>query len=158
FLVHFVGDIHQPMHAVGEARGGNDVKLPIFGSPQCGNYVCNLHWAWDGALIDHSGYSEEQYVQHVEELIRAKNLASRAGGTPAEWADESFRAAWKAWPPAGGSIDEAYYRANIGVVDERLALAGIRLAAMLNEALGTISPEQMKDDLARTSGGSARLR
>jgi hypothetical protein len=34
FLVHFVGDIHQPMHAIGEARGGNDIHVSEFGSSQ----------------------------------------------------------------------------------------------------------------------------
>src|SRR5262249_575700 len=42
WIVHFVGDVHQPLHAVEEARGGNDIKLPVFGSPKCGNYDCNL--------------------------------------------------------------------------------------------------------------------
>jgi len=36
FLVHFVGDVHQPMHAIGEAAGGNGIAVTEFGSTQCG--------------------------------------------------------------------------------------------------------------------------
>ena len=37
FIVHFVGDIHQPLHAIAEARGGNDIHVVEFGSAQCGS-------------------------------------------------------------------------------------------------------------------------
>ncbi|MFZ3213016.1 MAG: S1/P1 nuclease [Terriglobales bacterium] len=36
FIVHFVGDIHQPFHAIGEAKGGNGVHITEFGSDRCG--------------------------------------------------------------------------------------------------------------------------
>lgn len=134
FLVHFVGDIHQPMHAIDEGRGGNDVHVTEFGSSQCGKYSCNLHYEWDTGLIEHTGRSEQEYVAYLEQLITAKKL--QAGGTPESWANESLRLAKQAWLADGGAIDEAYYKANITVVDERLALAGLRLAGMLNEVLG----------------------
>jgi hypothetical protein len=47
-----------------------------------------------------------------------------------------------AWVNDGGSVDEQYYRQQIKVVDERLALAGLRLAALLNEVLGRASPQE----------------
>ena len=134
FVVHFVGDIHQPMHAIEEARGGNDIHISSFGSTQCGKYSCNLHAAWDSGLIDHTGRSEQEYVTYLEQLITTQKL--QAGGTPESWANESLHLANQAWLNDGGSVDEAYYRANITVVDQRLALAGLRLAALLNDALG----------------------
>jgi len=133
FLVHFVGDIHQPMHAVEEGRGGNDIHISEFGSAQCGKYPCNLHYLWDGDLIEHTGRSEQEYVAYLEKMIADKKM--QAGGTPEMWANESLRWAKQVWLSDGGSVDEAYYRANIGIVDERLAQAGLRLAAALNEAL-----------------------
>ncbi len=141
FLVHFVGDIHQPLHAVEEGRGGNDIHVVEFGSPQCGKGRCNFHFVWDTALIEHTGLSEEAYVARLEQLITARTLQSQATGTPEEWANESYRWAQKVWLNEGGSVDEAYYQANIGIVDERLALAGLRLAALLNEVLGQ-APEK----------------
>jgi S1/P1 Nuclease len=141
FLVHFVGDIHQPLHAIEDARGGNDITVKVFDSDQCGNYPCNLHGAWDYSLLEHTGYSEEEYVHHLQELINKEHLDQKAGGSPADWANESHREALQVWVSKGASIDESYYQANIRLVDERLALAGLRLAAMLNETLGKVPPK-----------------
>ena len=136
WIVHFVADVHQPLHAIAEARGGNDIKVVAFGSEQCGNYACNLHWTWDEVLLQHAGYSEEDYVRHLEKLIAEKNLTAQAGGTPEQWANESHREAQQIVQQKAASIDEQYYQTNIALVDERLALAGLRLAALLNDALG----------------------
>jgi hypothetical protein len=136
FLVHFVGDVHQPMHAIGEARGGNDIHVSEFGLTQCGKYTCNLHFAWDTGLIEHAGISEKRYVARLNELIASRKLTVQADGTPAEWANESFLLAKRVWLNDGGAVDETYYQNVIGIVNRRLALAGIRLAQMINQALG----------------------
>ena len=136
FLVHFVGDVHQPMHAMGDARGGNDIHVIEFGSSQCGKYACNLHFAWDMGLIEHTGLSEAQYVSKLDRLITSRKLTSQTHGTPEEWANESFQLAKKVWVNDGGAVDEAYYNNDIRIVDQRLALAGLRLASLLNQALG----------------------
>jgi hypothetical protein len=136
WVVHFVGDLHQPLHAIDEARGGNDIKLPVFGSPKCGDYDCNLHWTWDDTLIQHTGLSEEEYVQKLNELIKNKHLENQSGGTPEEWANESHAQAKNILSPPPASVDEAYYQAHIELVNEKLALAGLRLAKVLNETLG----------------------
>jgi hypothetical protein len=54
FLVHFVGDVHQPFHAIGDARGGNDIQVREFGRNQCGQHTCNLHGAWDTGVPSHN--------------------------------------------------------------------------------------------------------
>lgn len=135
FLVHFVGDIHQPMHAIEQARGGNDIQVSEFGSIQCGRSSCNLHFAWDTGLIEHAGISEERYLARLNELIASRKLNVQAGGTPAEWANESFVLAKSVWLNDGSPVDEPYYERVIGIVNRRLALAGIRLAQMINQAL-----------------------
>jgi nuclease S1 len=136
FLVHFVADVHQPLHAVAEARGGNDIHISEFGSPQCGDRPCNLHFAWDVGLIEHSGRPEHAYVSYLEGLIASRELFEREAGTPQDWANESWRVAKNVWLNEGGSINEAYYKRYIQVLDERLALSGVRLAYLLNSALG----------------------
>jgi S1/P1 Nuclease len=136
FVVHFVGDIHQPLHAIGEARGGNEIHVVEFGQTQCGKYVCNLHFAWDVGLIEHTGRREADYVNNLERWITRQRLQQKAGGTPEIWANESFILAKQVWLSDGGTIDEAYYRNNIGTLDQRLVLAGLRLGRLLNEALG----------------------
>jgi hypothetical protein len=63
-----------------------------------------------------------------------------AGGSAAEWAMESHALAKAALLPARGLVDDAYYRAQIAVVDKRLALGGLRLAALLNDSLPAPPP------------------
>lgn len=149
WLVHFVGDIHQPLHAIDTARGGNDVKLPVFGSAQCGQYPCNLHWAWDDLLIQHTGYSEPHYVSVLQKLISTEQLEQRARGGPEDWANESHLQARQILDRNARAIDQSYYEAYIPLVNEKLALAGLRLAALLNDTLGKVPTEQMKLDLEK---------
>jgi hypothetical protein len=137
FLVHFVGDLHQPLHATGEARGGNDIRVVEFGKADCGGRPCNLHYAWDVALIEHTGRAESDYVSYLDRFIGQSNLRREAvSGRPEDWANRSFRLAKEVWLNNGGAVDEPYYRENIQIVNKQLALAGIRLAVLLNETLG----------------------
>jgi hypothetical protein len=136
WLVHFVGDLHQPLHAIDEARGGNDIKLAVFGSPKCGDYDCNLHWAWDTLLLEHTGYSEEEYVGRLNTLIAQKHLENQAGGTPVDWANESHLQARQIMEAKPAAVDDAYYQVNIELLNQKLALAGLRLATLLNNTLG----------------------
>jgi DNA-binding beta-propeller fold protein YncE len=156
WIVHFVGDIHQPLHAVEEARGGNDIKLPVFGSPQCGDYPCNLHWVWDSILLEHAGLNQEEYSVRVELVIGLEQLEGKAGGTPEDWANESHLQARKILNDKPAAIDEAYYKANVGLVDEKVALAGLRLAKWLNDSLGKIPTSQLENDL-KAHGGVAEM-
>jgi hypothetical protein len=124
------------LHAIGEAHGGNDIKLAVFGSPKCGDYDCNLHWAWDTLLLEHTGYSEEEYVSRLNTLIAQKHLEKQAVGTPVDWANESHLQARHIMEVKPATIDEAYYQTNIELVNQKLALAGLRLATLLNATLG----------------------
>ena len=140
FLVHFVGDLHQPFHALGFEAGGNGVLVSIFGRTDCGTDAakplpCNLHSAWDSAMIAHRGLADAAYLVVLRDLVRSKRWTIDAPGTPAEWAVQSKTAATAALLPQHGSVDEAYYRAHIGEIEERLALAGLRLAAVINRSV-----------------------
>jgi hypothetical protein len=143
FVVHFIGDLHQPFHALGVGRGGNDVKVRLFGQANCSNDMnkpvpCNLHSVWDGRLIARRSLDDASYVKELRRLIDSKRLGSQPAGTPAQWAEQSFRLAKEALVKPDTNIDEGYYRRHIAVIDERLALGGVRLAAVLNRVL--ISP------------------
>ena len=144
FVVHFVGDIHQPMHAVGDAKGGNGVHVTFLEGSRCGRYDCNLHGVWDTDLIEHTGLTREEYAQHEEELVRAGKLDALADGTPEQWANESLRLAQAAWVPNGTDLDEWYYEEQIKVVDRQLALAGLRLAKLLNDSIGRMTPRDFR--------------
>jgi hypothetical protein len=141
FVVHFVGDIHQPMHAVGEAKGGNGIHLSFLESTSCGRYDCNLHGVWDSDLIGRRGFSREEYVRHEEELIWADKLEALDDGAPDQWADESLKLAQSAWVRDGADLNGRYYEKQIKVADRQLALAGLRLAKLLNKSIGKMTPK-----------------
>ncbi len=139
FLVHFVGDLHQPFHALEVARGGNDIPVVAFGSPDCRrsdgtSSPCNLHGVWDTSLIAHRQLSERQYHGELSGQITRGRLNTRAAGTPADWAIESQVLAKRALLPRQSVVDDAYFRAQISVINERLVLGGLRLGAMLNQS------------------------
>ncbi len=140
FIVHFVGDIHQPLHAVGEAEGGNGVRVRFLGDDRCGRYDCNLHGVWDTSMILHTALNRQEYSQHLEELVLRQKLGSEDGGTPEQWANESQRLAQAAWVQDGANLDENYYQKEIKLVDRQMALAGLRLAKLLNDSIGNMTP------------------
>ena len=142
FLVHLVGDLHQPFHALGVGHGGNDIPVHVFGSDTCGNRPCELHGLWDTGLILHRNLDDEHYLAALRDLIARRQWEHQQPGTPAEWAMQSHALARAALLPAHGAADEAYYRAHIDIVDQRLALAGVRLAAILNEILTSPPPQR----------------
>jgi hypothetical protein len=140
FVVHLVGDLHQPLHATTRTNpdtdqgdhGGNGVEVIAFGHPS------NLHKVWDSELIMHKVYDWGEYVRLLEtRWLPGKDIAALQAGEPVGWAEEAHRAAqlvaYNLRPDH--VIDEEYYRDAIPVVDRQLALAGVRLARVLNEAL-----------------------
>jgi hypothetical protein len=147
FLVHLIGDLHQPFHALGVERGGNGIPVSIFGSATCSYddgtpYPCNLHGLWDTALIAHRKRNDERYVAELERLIEERALNAKSSGSPVEWAMESHALAKAGLLPANGAAEEAYYQSQIGVIDERLALGGLRLAAWVNRSLNQTLPDK----------------
>ena len=144
FLVHLVGDLHQPFHALGVEAGGNGILVSVFGSDNCGenaarSFACNLHGVWDSSLIAHRNLDDQHYLTVLDEEIRRDRLDQRPVGTPAEWAMESQRLAVAALVPQHGVVDETYYRKELPVIDQRLALGGVRLASLINQGL-TLAP------------------
>ena len=145
FLVHLVGDLHQPFHALGVERGGNGIPVVVFGSPTCRYddgtaYPCNLHGVWDSELIARRGLADPAYLADLQRQIAQGGWSAVAPGTPAQWAMESHALARPALLPANGAVDDAYLRAHAATVDRRLALGGLRLAAVINRRLSTPAP------------------
>lgn len=135
YLIHFVADMHQPLH-VGDRgdRGGNDVKVRWRGKET------NLHAVWDGDLLVAWSVSEGRYLQSLRRRIARMTPAEReqmAGGSAEGWAmDGAAFSRDIVYPvPAGGEIPPEYLRAAGPVLDLVLIQAGLRLARVLNEAL-----------------------
>jgi len=139
FLVHLVGDLHQPLHAVADARGGNETLVTWLGSSTCAypdgqRYPCNLHGVWDTELLARRALNDAGNLERLQQQIAAGRLASGTA-SPVEWAMESHALGRRALVPKGSALDESYFRAHAETVDRRLALAGLRLADVINRAL-----------------------
>ncbi len=128
FVVHFVGDIHQPLHA-GYRRdaGGNDFQVRWRGRGS------NLHRVWDSLMLDSTHLSVAQFT----DKLAARHSRIATGGTPAEWAEESCRIDRdEGVYPRSRFIDQAYVERELPIAEQRLRQAGARLAALLNRDLG----------------------
>jgi hypothetical protein len=149
WVVHLVGDIHQPLHAADNSdHGGNLVPVALEGVRTRGRE--NLHRAWDNDLVQLALHApnRQQPPRDIDALAgEAANLEREVGqGTPDSWARESNNLARNVayhYPgfacngvPAGIVVLDAAYLDDAGVVvRERLLLAGARLANLLNRTL-----------------------
>lgn len=137
FLVHFMGDMHQPLHVADNSdRGGNERAVYLDGDST------NLHKLWDGKILERSGLTEQGYLEELRRAMDTLDLAALEHGTVAEWAMEGHRLAVERVYrlPPGGRIGEAYVEANRPVVDHAIIAAGVRLAKALNDALASYRP------------------
>ena len=139
FLVHLIGDIHQPFHAMGDARGGNETKVNFLGSRQCGSSLCNLHGVWDDSIVQEQGLSDKRYTERLLDEIKQNHWERLSGGEPADWANASHHYAVLAQAPSGAMLMRDYVTEESKVVDAELALGGLRLASALNRILGSTS-------------------
>jgi hypothetical protein len=132
FLIHFVGDLHQPLHA-GQAsdRGGNLRTVYLLGDST------NLHKVWDGQILERQGLTEPAYFALLRQEMDTMDLAALERGTIVDWAMESHRiAATRVYRlPPDGRIGDAYVAAARPVIDRAVITAGVRLAHLLNQAL-----------------------
>jgi hypothetical protein len=142
FLVHFVADLHQPLHTTDRGdRGGNDVRVTFFGEKihPFSEKPWNLHTVWDSGLIDQTGLSEAAYVERLQAWLKKRSISDLQKGTVTDWALEAHRAAVDVAYrlPKNRRLSKNYFERSLPVVDELLAKAGVRLARVLNEALKT---------------------
>ncbi|MBS1806710.1 MAG: S1/P1 nuclease [Acidobacteria bacterium] len=130
FLVHFMGDLHQPLHCADDHdRGGNDVHVTFFGASS------NLHKVWDTDILAKAGL--RQTINRLSTLGRSWNdTAAIQGGTFQSWALEAHSlAAVHAYQniPSNKRLGQRYYQDNRPIVEGQLLKAGLRLAQVLNE-------------------------
>lgn len=135
YLVHLVADVHQPLHAgYGEDRGGNSYQLRAF------MRGTNLHAFWDSGLIRALDQDAEVMTARLAPSnaspARSKEM-ERAGGTfnAAQAAEESCRIVGQPGFYPGRLVDQAYVQRFTPIMEQRLQLAGARLAGLINLAL-----------------------
>lgn len=132
FLIHFVGDVHQPLHAADrDDKGGNDIHVRLRGKR------LNLHQVWDQAVVEAVGRDSERAAAQIDLSFSPQQKKRLSGGTAADWANESFaladREIYAKLPPYGRiTLPDDYPGRESGVTRLQLARAGLRLAALLN--------------------------
>lgn len=158
FLVHFVGDVHQPLHAISDADlGGNCERIdpPI-------NQAKNIHALWDGGIVNALEASDTTLTSKIDSYIASLSEGERkdfSSGSIEDWTWESHELARKmiyakleiptepvlfpdgcAEAPAEitafkAPVDSLYVDDMKPIVRDQLAKAGLRLARVLNESL-----------------------
>lgn len=140
FLVHFIGDLHQPLHAVGELRGYNQMPVCYFSGPAKNDCIpTNLHAVWDAGLIHSLYYDWGAYVDYLESSwMPQQDVQAAVAGNPRDWAlqsHEAARAVAVSNTKSGDMLGTQYLAQVRPTLDRQLGLAGLRLASLLNAAL-----------------------
>jgi len=153
FIVHLVGDLHQPLH-VGKCcdRGGNDVKVTFFGKPT------NLHAVWDSQLVDDEQLSFTELAAKLERHISPADVVKWWDVNPRDWISESAEIRGTVYPtnadmpkPVKGKkpkkgqpllpdLSYSYVYKFTPVMERRLSQGGVRLAAYLNALFAEPQP------------------
>ena len=135
FLVHFVQDMHQPLHVGSrDDRGGNDLQVQFFGDGS------NLHRVWDSGLIERKFDNEDALVAAIEKLATAASSAAWETGKVDDWATESLLMARQAYLQPydkselkrGSKLGPPYLEVCLPLALERVSQSGVRLASILN--------------------------
>jgi hypothetical protein len=147
FTVHFVGDVHQPLHTVLEQRGGNGFEVtstikgktcrPTAGDPNRCVISTNLHQMWDTFLITRFVWNWGSYVDRLEEgWLQSTDAVGATQGSVEEWVEQSHKEARLAWDavPADKTLNDDYLNEIIPILDRQLGRGGLRLARFLNDA------------------------
>ncbi len=149
FIVHLVGDLHQPLH-VGKCcdRGGNEVKVKWFGRD------LNLHSVWDSALVDEEQLSFTEMAAKLDRHTSPQDVIDWWDINPRDWISESAQIRETIYPsastkpakgkkgkgPALPELSYGYVYKFTPIMERRLQQAGVRLAAYLNDIYASSQP------------------
>lgn len=156
FLVHLVGDVHQPLHASNRKdKGGNDFQISLRTplAPEAyardryidGVMGTNLHSVWDYYILGSTnlgaaepaarGNQTDAYADKLDALAWPKPTAKETAD-PVAWAEESCRLVdAQQLYPAQHKMDKAYLDAHRALAEQRVRQAAFRLANLLNATL-----------------------
>lgn len=142
FLLHLVGDVHQPLHAADNHDAGGNAVIVLFGRRPTGE---PLHAFWDTTVVKWLGKDPVEVAASLDQRLGAP-CEGWQQGTPADWAMESFTISrdfvYQLGEQTTDERDQPAYRLTTDyqrraadVAAEQMEKAGCRLALVLNEAL-----------------------
>ncbi|MEN8788797.1 MAG: S1/P1 nuclease [Flavobacteriaceae bacterium] len=131
-LVHFLGDLHQPMHVGKKSdKGGNDLQLRWF------NTGTNLHKVWDYHMIHDFAMSYSELADKLPELPRSE-IKEIQKGDVYQWVEETHKITNEVYADVkvGEKLGYRYSYKYWPVVERQLLVGGLRLAGLLNDLFG----------------------
>lgn len=132
FLVHLIGDLHQPMH-IGKAsdRGGNSIKLKWFWKN------ANLHSVWDSKMIESFGMTYSELSSNLNNHSK-KQVEAIQKGSVLDWVNETRLTTNEVYKSAkdGDELSYRYMYDHFETVKTQLGKGGLRLAKVLNDIFG----------------------
>ena len=146
YVLHFVGDVHQPLHASDhEDRGGNCVRIAM-GGP----VTSNLHSFWDTGVLAPLGADPVAAAAQLNAMITPAQARAWSRGSASDWAKESYEVAQRVaytFNTASGcdpnaspvSLPPGYAQRALAAAQVQLQKGGVRLAYVLNTALAQVT-------------------
>ena len=127
FLIHLIGDLHQPMHVGnGIDRGGNDIKLKWFNAPT------NLHRIWDSDLINLQELSYSEYSDYLMLNEDRGKIRKWQGDDVLIYIHESRDMRTQCYDFSGENLKWEYFYKHKELLEKRLLQGGVRLSGELN--------------------------
>jgi len=154
FIIHFVGDLHQPLHAIdNHDRGGNDVRINSLREGPDGR-ATNLHAVWDTGIMNLSTVTEAARATAILDTLRTHPVDVTIDVV--KWAEESHAVALKSiytysgFSPAGPpqtpiTLSADYITRAASTMDEQIMKGGARLAAVINQLLTRHSQDHSQE-------------
>ncbi|WCT10218.1 S1/P1 nuclease [Mucilaginibacter jinjuensis] len=131
FIVHIVGDLHQPMHVShAEDKGGNNIQIIHSG------YNESLHSLWDEGIIDHQGFSYKKMATEYDNATPVE-IEKWQKDPVMIWLWESYQISSILYEEAAqdNNFTEEYYQQHLPILEKRIEKGGIRLAGVINSIL-----------------------
>ncbi len=128
-IIHFVGDLHQPMHVSrAEDQGGNKIILKFQGKDS------NLHALWDSGLVEYNGFTFTEMATALDHVSDPK-IKQWQSDSMIKWLYESYEISATLYKEIeeNSNLDYTYYPKHSELYKMRIQQAGIRLAGLLNE-------------------------
>ncbi|WP_218313180.1 S1/P1 nuclease [Alteromonas antoniana] len=140
FVVHIIGDLHQPLHAGnGTDRGGNDVKVRFFWQDS------NLHRVWDSQMLDQRDLSYSEWTTWLTDKITSQDIRDWATTNPEDWITESTEIRDTIYPEDANNMSYDYLYNHLPTAKRRLQMAGVRMAMYLNDVFEEAQKEASDD-------------
>jgi len=127
-VFHLVGDLHMPLHdGYGIDKGGNDIKLDFIGKPK------NLHYIWDMGIIEYKKITVDDCMKAGANFSKAE-IKELQKIDVVKWMEQSRSYLKDVYDFKDNTITEEYITKSVPIIEKQIFIAGVRLAAILNQA------------------------